>query len=63
MGKLTVLDGGRSHAACDEGREAALKRLALQIVLQLPEQRGEALAVLDHAKTVVESFMGHPRPV
>lgn len=62
MGNLTVLEGGRGHVVHSEGREAALKRLAMQIVLQLPEQAEEAIEVLEHAKSLVESFMSRSRP-
>jgi hypothetical protein len=40
--------------------EAALKRLAIQIAAQLPEVEEDALAVLEHAKTLVRSFLGRP---
>jgi hypothetical protein len=43
--------------------DAALKRLAIQIAAQLPEEEEDALAVLEHAKTLVRSFLGQPRPV
>lgn len=41
----------------------ALKRLAIQIVAQLPEGEDDALAVLEYAKTLVRSFLADPRPV
>lgn len=41
---------------------AALKRLAIQIAAQLPEKEEEALAVLEHAKTLVRSFLGDYGP-
>lgn len=34
-------------------RERWLRRQAMQIVVQLPEEEVEALAVLDYAKTLV----------
>lgn len=40
----------------------ALKRLAIQIAAQLPEDQEEALAVLEHAKTLVRSFLGDLSP-
>lgn len=40
----------------------ALKRLAIQIAAQLPENEQEALAVLDLAKTIVQSFLADPKP-
>lgn len=43
--------------------EAALKRLAIQIAAQLPEGHDDAIAVLEHAKTLVRSFLGDSRAV
>lgn len=40
----------------------ALKRLAIQIAAQLPEREEDALAVLEHAKTLVRSFLVDPKP-
>lgn len=39
-----------------------LKRLALQLVVQLPEDVEEALITLRLAETVVRSFVAAPRP-
>lgn len=44
-------------------KEAALKRLAIQIAAQLPEDGDEALAVLEYAETLVRSFLGESMPV
>lgn len=44
-------------------RERRLKRLAMQIAVQLPDDRQEALDVLEHAKTLVRAFVGDSSPV
>ena len=43
--------------------DAALKRLAIQLAGQLPENVDEALAVLEHCKTLVRTFLADPEPV
>lgn len=45
------------------GEDAALRRLAIQIAGQLPESPDEALAVLEHCKTLVRSFLAEPEAV
>jgi hypothetical protein len=40
----------------------ALKRLAVQIVAQLPQDQQEAIQVLDYAKELVVSFLNEARP-
>lgn len=37
--------------------ELGLKRLAIQLAAQLPENEDDALAVLEHTKTLVRSFL------
>ena len=37
--------------------EAGLRRLAVQIVVMLPPDTEEALDVLDHARTLVRTFL------
>lgn len=44
-------------------RDLRLKRLALQLATQLPEDPGEALDVLDMAKALVQLPPGDLRPV
>jgi hypothetical protein len=44
-------------------REAHLRRLALQIVVQLPADPQEALDCLELAKDAVRAFLVDPRPV
>ena len=39
-------------------RDLSLKRQALQIAALLPDSEEDALAVLEHAKTLVRSFLG-----
>jgi len=46
----------------DAAKEARLKRLAIQIAAQLPEDTGDALSVLEHTQTLVRSFLAHSRP-
>lgn len=41
----------------DPGRDRALKRLAMQIVVQLPDERHEAMAVLRFAGQLVTDFV------
>lgn len=58
--EVRVIEGGRKapEKPKPEGRrEAALKRIAMQIALQLPSDSGEADRVLDHAKTIVRTFL------
>lgn len=60
MASVTRLQGFRRP---DSGRDARLRRLAIQLAAQLPDDVGEALEALDHAKTLVRSFLGDPKPV
>lgn len=60
MGTVTKLV---AEKPIPDERDAALRRRALQIVAELPEDEGEALAVLEHAKTLVRSFLARSRPV
>jgi len=53
----------RTEKTRNPDREAALRRLALQIAIQLPESPDEAVRVLDYAKTIVGLFLGGPKPV
>ncbi len=39
-----------------------LKRQAIQITAQLPENTEDALAVLEHAKALVEGFLRDDQP-
>jgi hypothetical protein len=39
-----------------------LRRLAIQIVSQLPDNTTDALAVLDHARNLVLQFLDDPKP-
>lgn len=39
-------------------RDAQLRRVAIQLAAQLPEDTEEALEVLEHTKTLVWSFLG-----
>ena len=60
MSFVTSLQG---YKKLDNPREQRLKRLAIQLAAQLPEDIGEALDALEYAKTLVRSFMGDPKPV
>lgn len=42
----------------DAGKDARLRRDALQIVLQLPADNAEALVVLKYAEQLVRGFLG-----
>lgn len=44
-------------------RDAHLRRLALQLVVQLPADTQDALDCLDMAKAAVRAFLADPRPV
>lgn len=44
-------------------REVHLRRLALQLVVQLPSDTDDALDCLEMAKTAVRAFLSDPRPV
>lgn len=44
-------------------RDAHLRRLALQLVVQLPSDAEDALHCLDLAKTAVRSFLCDSKPV
>lgn len=56
---VTSISEFRKSRAPD--REAALRRLALQIAVQLPADSQDALDCLDLAKTLVRSFLADPR--
>lgn len=44
-------------------RTGEMKRLAMQLALQLPEDPSEAAEVVEHMQTLVRAFMGDPKPV
>ena len=44
-------------------REAGLKRLACQLVAQLPDERGDALAALEYARGIVDHLSGEARVI
>lgn len=68
---LTTEGGGRVmrhdrlKAQTDEAKEMHLRRQAIQVCAQLPEEREDALRVLDYARELVTAFMhrddGKPR--
>lgn len=62
MGMRVVASGDQIKMR-PRGQEQALKRLALQIAVQLPIEEEEALAVLEHAKALVRSFLGDLEPI
>lgn len=57
MGTIESLSDYRSSC---KGNDLHLRRLAIQIAAQLPEDLDEALEALDLAKELVRSFMGAP---
>lgn len=56
MADVKNLSGYRKSRSRD--REIHLRRLALQLVTQLPADHQDALDTLDLAKTAVRSFLG-----
>lgn len=50
----SALPGGRLTPHHDEGR---LRRLAMQIATQLPENNGEARTVLRYTQELVDNFL------
>jgi len=44
-------------------RERELRKLAIQLAAQLPDDTRDALDALEHAKTLVRSFLAEPGPV
>jgi hypothetical protein len=60
MGVTSISD---FRLARDAGREAELKRLAIQLAVQLPKDPQEALDTVRHLETLVRSFLADPRPV
>lgn len=48
--------------AVESKREKELRRLALQLVVQLPENPQEALEVVGHMETLVRSFLAGSKP-
>lgn len=63
MASITVIEGGKGRRRPGDDRDAALKRLAIQIAAQLPESPDEAQRVLTHAQTLLDTFLSCPRPV
>lgn len=46
----------------EPGRDAELKRLALQLAVQLPKDQGEAIDTVEHLRALVRGFLGDSRP-
>lgn len=44
-------------------QEARLRRLAVQLATQMPEDAHEAVLVLEYTRELVEGFLARPRPV
>lgn len=61
MSSVTSLEGYRRSRT--PGRDQQLKRLAIQLAAQLPDDADEAEDVLEHVKTLLRSFLGDSRPV
>lgn len=62
MGMPDVTSISEYRAAHPRARDAHLKRLALQLAAQLPDDPDEALEALEHTKTLVRSFLAETRP-
>lgn len=60
MSSVTSITGYRRK---DDPRSGRLRRLAIQLAAQLPEDEGEALEVLSLTETLVRSFLSDSRPV
>lgn len=54
---MPLVDGSK----CRRNNDKWLKRQALQIVVQLPDDPGEARAVLDYARSLVREYLGEDR--
>ncbi len=63
MATISVIEGGKLKRGDGSGRDQALRRLALQIAIQLPPNPGEAEIVLDYAKTLIRTFVGGSAPL
>lgn len=61
MSSVTSIEGYRRSRV--PGRDQQLKRLAIQLAAQLPDDEGEALDVLEHVRTLLHSFLADSRPV
>lgn len=63
MAEITSIADFTRARSGDEASDARLKRLAIQIATQLPDDTQEALRVLEHAQTLVRTFLADSRPV
>lgn len=44
-------------------KHSGLRRQAVQITAQLPDETADALTVLDHARNLVVGFLDEPEPM
>ena len=56
------LNGGTAPVIYTPADDQALKRLALEIAGHMPDDEGDALRVLEHVKTLVNSFLAARGP-
>lgn len=61
MAGVVEFRGGKPSTPADPGHDAWLKRQAIQIAAQLPENRDDALAVLEYASQLVSEFLSTKR--
>lgn len=62
MASITVIDGGKGKTPIDVDRDAALRRLALQMAVQLPDDPKEAERVLAYLRALLGTFLADPTP-
>lgn len=61
MSSVTSMEGYRRSRV--PGRDQQLKRLAIQLAAQLPDDEMEAEDVLDYVRTLLRGFLNESRPV
>lgn len=61
MSSVTSIEGYRRSRV--PGRDQQLKRLAIQLAAQLPDDTDEAMDVIEHVRTLLRSFLADPAPV
>lgn len=59
---MNVVTSISDHLRPREGREAQLRRLAVELAVQLPTEVPEALRVLGYTETIVRSFLADSGP-
>lgn len=57
-GRMAVISLASQEKSSDRGKEYWLRRQAIQVAAQLPEDREHALKVLEFAGELVRNFLG-----